>query len=210
MEEIKLNQQSKPLANYNNTIDDFPMKYYYSGYLFNMGTNSLSVNFNLWTGELLPSLIIPNNDVIYIEDLPIKEISISAGYYTYSFIGTYYEGFKPKYKIDLKIGQMVIVNSYSSSVNLNYGSGNVIELEVKTSSTANTVTQLTTDNTLIMGAITLLADLNNTNPILIGNQSSPNFPLNAGASLSLFYVRPSNIYIKSAGTSQLLHVIYNE
>ena len=74
------------------------------------------------------------------------------------------------------------------------------------SATANTITQLSTDN-ISRSEITILADSANTAPVLIGNDVNPDFPLVAGASVSLKHISVNMLYAESSGVSQILHII---
>jgi hypothetical protein len=56
-------------------------------------------------------------------------------------------------------------------------------------------------------AVTILADSENTDTVLIGNTTLQTFPLLAGASVTVKHTSFSLIYAKSASGTQTLHLI---
>lgn len=81
---------------------------------------------------------------------------------------------------------------------------------------ANTPLRITEDVQFV-NTVTLLADSANTVSVTVGlgtpngiNSTVPTYPLVAGASISIKHVIPSNIFVSSADSGQVLHVIYGE
>lgn len=62
-------------------------------------------------------------------------------------------------------------------------------------------------DTLVREDVTILADINNTDTVYIGNAEVQKFPLEPGAALTLRKVRLADIYAVSNTDNQIIHVI---
>jgi hypothetical protein len=102
-------------------------------------------------------------------------------------------------------GNLAIVATKTTSIDnkLQAQAPAIFNIDLPTTTTA---AQLNA-NTAYRTEITILADIENTDSILIGGSAAQTFPLVAGASITLRAVQLSAVYAKAHSGNQLLHVI---
>ncbi|MEM0143190.1 MAG: hypothetical protein QXL94_04465 [Candidatus Parvarchaeum sp.] len=184
---------------------------YWSGVILNTGNTPFNITANLWDGDSFQSITLVNGALLKITAIPIKELGVSAGTYSIVLAGQFTApASSPSIEI-LPLTIAEITGALPSGINT-IGAVDVnitpdlVEIEYTTSGTASTVTQIYNDSTL-RDEITILADPSNTAAVLIGTQSSPNFPLVAGAATTVKQSSLSLLYAQSSAVSQKLHII---
>lgn len=83
-------------------------------------------------------------------------------------------------------------------------SGSVQSFDVSAGTVA---TPISGDASLIY-SLTILAEESNTAPVFVGSATLQSFPLRPGASVTLDYVAPKNVYVLGSISAQIVHVIY--
>jgi hypothetical protein len=115
-EEINVNQINQPLGSYSAQQYFFTEKFYYSGYIYNTSsTNNLTIQITLTKGNVLPSIVIPASSILTIENLNIYILSISAGTYTFSFLGS---NTKSIPKLMINTAQLVVTQPLDANGNV--------------------------------------------------------------------------------------------
>ncbi len=160
-----------------------------------------TISFYDKKGEFLSSITIIEPTKLKFKNVNYAQISLSDPnnytitiYYqvfTYANEQDYYNAFKETETI-----QSPIISSYPDA----------LALQFTTSSTANTITQISTDTTY-REEITILASSQNSAPVLIGTSSNVVFPISPGASLTLKKTNLSLWYAQSSAASQVLYII---
>jgi len=202
---IEKKNSPKPMQTSSNAIISFPFSdnlalYNLEIIIENQVVNN-TISFYDKKGEFLSTITVIEPTRLLFKNVNYSQISLSdPNNYT---ITIYYQVFTYENEQDYnnafkqtEIIQSPIISSYPDA----------FALQFTTSSTANTITQISTDTTF-REEITILASPQNSTPVLIGTSNNVVFPISPGASLTLKKTNLSLWYAQSSAASQVLYII---
>lgn len=179
----------------------------YSGYISNLGTSVITIDAELWSGELFTTQTLQPGNSIIIIDMPFFILTMGAGTFEFNFAGhSYIQGEEIKPKISILSSLIsTITNTVNANItNIIYYTRGMISFLGTTSATPNTATQITTTN---IWAIKIVFVNMGTATIYLGDVNNQFIPISAGGIFILDFSASQNtntadLYVKS-GTANV-------